>query len=94
MSPDIQKLEMIVGMIIMFISILVLTVIIFVKNDRVYKYRTMAIIFTLTGYGGIILSFLSVLFYFSWRRQPIRKIYGKYNRIILIFVSFLLIETS
>lgn len=31
MSPDIQKLEMIVGMIIMFISILVLTVIIFVK---------------------------------------------------------------
>ena len=34
MSPDIQKLEMIVGMIIMFISILVLTVIIFVKNDR------------------------------------------------------------
>lgn len=65
MPNDIQKLEMIVGMIIMFISILVLTVIIFVKNDRVYKYRTMAIIFTLTGDGGIILSFLSVLSYFS-----------------------------
>ena len=50
------------GMVIMLLSVLVLFILVILRNDRVKKYHVMAVLFALTGYSGMALAVIGVLY--------------------------------
>ena len=50
------------GMVIMLLSVLVLFILVILRNDRVKKYQVMAVLFALTGYYGMALAVIGVLY--------------------------------
>ena len=50
------------GMVIMLLSVLVLFILVILRNDRVKKYQVMAALFALTGYSGMALAVIGVLY--------------------------------
>ena len=50
------------GMVIMLLSVLVLFILVILRNDRVKKYQVMAVLVALTGYSGMALAVIGVLY--------------------------------
>ena len=50
------------GMVIMLLSVLVLFILVILRNDPMKKYQVMAVLFALTGYSGMALAVIGVLY--------------------------------
>ena len=50
------------GMVIMLLSVLVLFNLVILRNDRMKKDQVMAVLFALTGYSGMALAVIGVLY--------------------------------
>ena len=50
------------GMVIMLLSVLVLFILVILRNDRMKKYQVMAVLFARTGYSGMALAVIGVLY--------------------------------
>ena len=50
------------GMVIMLLSVLVLFILVILRNDRMKKYQVMAVLFAQTGYSGMALAVIGVLY--------------------------------